>query len=55
MGKMNLPNKLTLSRVIAIPIFIVFFVLGMNNQRPISLLGISIDLYRLIAAIIMEK
>ena len=52
MGKMNLPNKLTLSRVIAIPIFIVFFVLGMNNQRPISLFGISIDLYRLIAAII---
>ena len=42
MGKMNLPNKLTLSRVIAIPIFIVFFVLGMNNQRPISLFGISI-------------
>lgn len=51
MGKMNLPNKLTLSRVIAIPIFIVFFVLGMKNTHPMSI-GVSIDLYRLIAAII---
>ena len=51
MGKMNLPNKLTLSRVIAIPIFIVFFVLGMKNTHLMSV-GVSIDLYRLIAAII---
>lgn len=52
MGKMNLPNKLTLSRVIAIPIFIVFFVLGMKNQNRLSLFGMNIDLYRLISAII---
>lgn len=52
MGRMNLPNKLTLSRVIAIPIFIIFFVLGMNNQHSISFFVINIDLYRLIATII---
>lgn len=51
MSKMNLPNKLTLSRVIAIPIFIVFFVLGMNNTHIINGI-VKIDLYRLIAAII---
>ena len=48
---MNLPNKLTLSRVIAIPVFIVFFVLGMQNSRIVNI-GINIDLYRLISAII---
>ena len=51
MGKMNLPNKLTLSRVIAIPIFVIYFVIGMKNSHIINI-GISIDLYRLIAAII---
>lgn len=51
MGKMNLPNKLTLSRVIAIPIFIIYFVIGMKNSHIINI-GISIDSYRLIAAII---
>lgn len=48
---MNLPNKLTLSRVIAIPAFIVFFVLGMQNSRVLNI-GVNIDLYRLIAAVI---
>ena len=46
---MNLPNKLTMSRVIAIPIFIVFFVLGTLN-REISNNGINI--YRAMAAAI---
>lgn len=46
---MNLPNKLTMSRVIAIPIFIVFFVLGTLHQ-DISNNGINI--YRAIAAAI---
>ena len=48
---MNLPNKLTLSRVIAIPIFVIFFVLGMRNNHIINI-GVQIDLYRLISAII---
>lgn len=48
---LNLPNKLTLSRVIAIPIFIVFFLIGKNDTRPLYF-GITIDLYRLIAAFI---
>lgn len=52
MGKMNLPNKLTLSRVIAIPIFVAMFVISMNNKMPISILGIHTDVYRLIAATI---
>lgn len=47
--KMNLPNKLTLSRVIAIPIFIIIFYLGRNNGNIIF--G-YIDLYRLIAAVV---
>ena len=51
MNKMNLPNKLTLSRVIAIPIFIIFFVIGMKNEHIISLI-MKIDLFRLFAAII---
>lgn len=46
---MNLPNKLTLSRVIAIPIFIVFFVLGTLNSG-IHYNGINI--YRAMAAAI---
>ncbi|MBP3201744.1 MAG: CDP-diacylglycerol--glycerol-3-phosphate 3-phosphatidyltransferase [Lachnospiraceae bacterium] len=48
---MNLPNKLTLSRVIAIPIFIIFFVIGIKNEHIISLV-MKIDLFRLFAAII---
>lgn len=52
MSKMNLPNKLTLSRVIAIPIFVAMFVISMNNKMPISILGIHTDVYRLIAATI---
>ena len=51
MNKMNLPNKLTLSRVIAIPIFIVFFVMGMKNTHIIDGI-VKIDIYRLVAAII---
>ena len=43
---MNLPNKLTMSRVIAIPIFAVFFILGMYEKN------FDINLYRLVAAII---
>lgn len=41
---MNLPNKLTLSRVIAIPIFIVFFIFSTKDA--------SLNIYRLISAII---
>ena len=51
MNKMNLPNKLTLSRVIAIPIFIIFFVIGIKNEHMITLI-MKIDLFRFIAAII---
>lgn len=49
--KMNLPNKLTLSRVIAIPFFIVFFIIGIENRYIINSI-ISIDFYRLLAALI---
>lgn len=46
---MNLPNKLTLSRVIAIPLFIVFFVLG-TLGNGIHYNGINI--YRAMASAI---
>lgn len=46
---MNLPNKLTMSRVIAIPIFIVFFVLGTLNKETSNN---GINIYRAIAAAI---
>ena len=44
---MNLPNKLTLSRVIAIPIFIVFFVMGTLNK---DVANNGINIYRAISA-----
>ena len=46
---MNLPNKLTLSRVIAIPIFIVLFILGTLSKNVI---GNGINIYRAMAAAI---
>ena len=48
----NLPNKLTLSRVIAIPIFIVLMIFSFYEKYPISIFSIKIDLFRLIAAIL---
>ena len=49
--KLNLPNKLTLLRVILIPIFIIFFLLSKNNNQ-IYIKALNIDIYRLISAII---
>ena len=48
----NLPNKLTLSRVIAIPIFVVLMIFSFYEKYPISIFSIKIDLFRLIAAIL---
>ena len=49
----NLPNKLTMSRVIAIPIFIVLFMLSFKSIGVIVLKNnYSIDLFRFFAAIV---
>lgn len=50
---MNLPNKLTMARVVCIPIFIIAFIIGVRNNNLINIInGYSIDLFRLIATII---
>lgn len=46
---MNLPNKLTMSRVIAIPVFIVLFMLSFKDN---SVLFLNINIYRFVASII---
>lgn len=47
---MNLPNKLTLLRIILIPIFIFLFIAGAAELNIINIGLYYIDLYRLFAA-----
>ena len=48
----SLPNKLTMSRVVAIPIFIVLFMLSFKNIGSINIGVYSIDIFRFLAAIV---
>ncbi|MBR1454604.1 MAG: CDP-diacylglycerol--glycerol-3-phosphate 3-phosphatidyltransferase [Lachnospiraceae bacterium] len=49
----NLPNKLTMSRVIAIPIFIAFFMMSFLHIGTIKIgTSYEIDIFRFVAAII---
>lgn len=49
----NLPNKLTILRVLMIPIFIIFFVMSFDSKNLIDLFGVyQIELFRLFSAII---
>lgn len=48
----NLPNKLTMSRVIAIPVFIVLFMLSFKNIGTINIGSYSIDIFRFLAALV---
>lgn len=48
----NLPNKLTMSRVIAIPVFIVLFMLSFRNIGSINIGTYSIDIFRFLAALV---
>lgn len=49
----NLPNRLTMSRVIAIPIFIVLFMLSLRSIATVNFRSIySIDLFRFLSAIL---
>ena len=48
----SLPNKLTMSRVVAIPIFIVLFMLSFKNIGSINIGAYSIDIFRFLAAIV---
>lgn len=49
----NLPNKLTMSRVIAIPIFIVFFMLSEKQIGNLTIKDVyTIDIFRFLSAII---
>ena len=56
--KMNLPNKLTILRVLLVPIFILFFILSAGKIYPMTISTMSyefeyqFDLFRLIAALI---
>lgn len=49
---MNLPNKLTMIRVILIPVFIVLFILGINDANIIYIGLYNISFYRLLSAIV---
>lgn len=50
---MNLPNKLTIFRIILIPFFVIFFMLGTNNYNGIiTFLNYQISIYRVIAGFI---
>ena len=55
---MNLPNKLTVIRVLLVPLFIVFFLLSTNRIYPLTLGTFSyefeynIDIYRFLSALI---
>lgn len=48
----NLPNKLTMSRVIAIPVFIIVFMLSFKNIGTINIGSFSIDIFRFLSALI---
>ena len=48
----NLPNKLTMSRVLAIPVFIVFFMLESKRIGDLSIGDVyRIDIFRFLAAL----
>lgn len=48
----NLPNKLTMSRVLAIPVFIVFFMLESKRIGDLSIGSVyKIDIFRFLAAL----
>ena len=49
--KINLANKMTIFRIVLIPVFILFFIVG-NDTNNISFIGININVYRLISGII---
>lgn len=50
---MNLPNKLTLFRIILIPVFIILFLMGLDNTENVLNIGLyNINVYRLWSAIV---
>lgn len=49
---MNLPNKLTLLRVILIPVFIVLFMMSIDDINIIHISIYSISFFRLLSAIV---
>lgn len=53
MGKMNLPNKITLFRIFLIPIFIVLVLVPLN-WGSVTALGSLIDVQLLVAAIVFS-
>lgn len=42
---MNLPNKLTTLRILLVPVFIIFYLLGMNAASVIVFIGASVTDY----------
>ena len=49
---MNLPNKLTLIRVLLVPIFILFFLLSINDNNFLVFKNYNISVYRLFSLIV---
>ena len=50
--KMNLPNKLTVIRVLLVPVFIILFLLSINDNNILSIGTYNISVYRLLSLII---
>lgn len=48
----NLPNKLTVLRILLIPLFIITFIFSYNNNFEINISYYYCDIYRFISAII---
>lgn len=50
--KINLPNKLTIIRVLLVPVFIIFFLLSKNDINIIYFNNYNISVFRLFALIV---
>ena len=50
--KINLPNKLSIIRVLLVPVFIILFIMSNNDDNIIFINNYYISLYRFLALIV---